>query len=487
MNYESSRRVTLSLIAHTNVGKTTLARTLLRRDIGEVLDQPHVTEISEAFPMVELETGEILLLWDTPGFGDTARLLRRLRISDQPIGWILTQVWDRIADRPFWCSQQAIRNVRDEADVVLYLVNSAETPSQAGYVELEMEILQWIGKPVLVLLNQTGQLRDESSVDAESESWRRHLERFKMVHGVLSLDAFTRCWIHEHVLLDRVEELLAAEKKRIFHRLKATWEKRNWQVFEKSMGVLADQLAQAVCDREYVEHESLVDKFHRMVAREAWSDKERAMAILAERLSVNIARGTDELIRLHSLEGNAAIEILEKLKTDFFTAEPMDEGIATVIGGCISGAITGLGADLLAGGFTFGGGAVLGAIVGAVGAKGLARGYNFVRGDEQAYTRCSAQLFEALIRSALLRYLSVAHFGRGRGQFVQGNHQPEIWQANVTAALERRRDKCRQIWEKAGNQPDVTGSRDDLQRLLDICAREILSTLYPSSAQVIEA
>ena len=31
--------VTLSLVSHTNVGKTTVARTLLRRDVGEVLDQ----------------------------------------------------------------------------------------------------------------------------------------------------------------------------------------------------------------------------------------------------------------------------------------------------------------------------------------------------------------------------------------------------------------------------------------------------------------
>ena len=30
--------VTLSLVSHTNVGKTTLARTLLKRDIGEVRD-----------------------------------------------------------------------------------------------------------------------------------------------------------------------------------------------------------------------------------------------------------------------------------------------------------------------------------------------------------------------------------------------------------------------------------------------------------------
>ena len=35
--------VSLSLISHTNAGKTTLARTLLGRDIGEIRDAPHVT------------------------------------------------------------------------------------------------------------------------------------------------------------------------------------------------------------------------------------------------------------------------------------------------------------------------------------------------------------------------------------------------------------------------------------------------------------
>ena len=35
--------LSLSLVSHTNVGKTTLARTLLARDIGEVRDEAHVT------------------------------------------------------------------------------------------------------------------------------------------------------------------------------------------------------------------------------------------------------------------------------------------------------------------------------------------------------------------------------------------------------------------------------------------------------------
>ena len=61
--------VTLSLVSHTNVGKTTLARTLLRRDVGTVLDAPHVTEVSEAHELIAVD-GARLQLWDTPGFGD---------------------------------------------------------------------------------------------------------------------------------------------------------------------------------------------------------------------------------------------------------------------------------------------------------------------------------------------------------------------------------------------------------------------------------
>jgi predicted GTPase len=77
--------INLSLISHTNAGKTTLVRTLLGQDVGEVRDAAHVT--GEATPYVLLQDGgDTLLLWDTPGFGDTARLLKRLKLSRNPVG-----------------------------------------------------------------------------------------------------------------------------------------------------------------------------------------------------------------------------------------------------------------------------------------------------------------------------------------------------------------------------------------------------------------
>ena len=154
--------VTLTFVSHTNAGKTTLARTLLRRDVGEVRDAPHVTQENAPFDLLRTDDGAVLRLWDTPGFGDSVRLAERLAQSGNPIGWLLSNVWDRWVDRNFWFSQQILRNVRDEADVVLYLVNAMEEPAHAGYIAPEMQILTWVGKPVLVLLNQLGPPRDRN-------------------------------------------------------------------------------------------------------------------------------------------------------------------------------------------------------------------------------------------------------------------------------------------------------------------------------------
>src|SRR5262245_55639652 len=159
--------IALGLVSHTNAGKTTLARTLLRRDIGEIGDRAHVTEVAERHVMMESPQGDKLVLWDTPGFGDSMRLFKRLKQSDDPLGWVASHVWDRFADRPFWSGQQAIRNARDECDVVLYLINASESPEEARYVEIELRILEWVGKPVLLILNQVGAARGQSRTAAD--------------------------------------------------------------------------------------------------------------------------------------------------------------------------------------------------------------------------------------------------------------------------------------------------------------------------------
>jgi predicted GTPase len=155
--------------------ETTRARTLLGRDVGGVRDAPHVTLEATSHSLIGTPEGDELLLWDTPGFGDSARLARRLQQQGNPIGWFLAQLWDRFRDRVFWLLQQAVFNVREQADVVLYLVNASEEPTDVGYLSLELAVLEWIGKPVIVLLNQTGRPRPGDEDAAERERWHNAL------------------------------------------------------------------------------------------------------------------------------------------------------------------------------------------------------------------------------------------------------------------------------------------------------------------------
>ena len=110
----SGTAIHLSLISHTNAGKTTLARTLLGRDVGEVRDAPHVTDEADASIRARDGRRRLLMLWDTPGFGDSARLARRLRHAGNPHRLVpVAGVGPLRATARSGRSQQAVRNVRD--------------------------------------------------------------------------------------------------------------------------------------------------------------------------------------------------------------------------------------------------------------------------------------------------------------------------------------------------------------------------------------
>ena len=476
--------ISLSLISHTNVGKTTLARTLLRRDVGEVRDAAHVTETADRFLLIATAQGDELLLWDTPGFGDSARLLRRLQQDGNPLGWFLTQVWDRFVDRPFFSSQQALRNVRDHADVVLYLVNAGEHPAAAGYVDAEMQILGWIGKPVLVLLNQLGPPRPADVEAGEVQHWATHLAGYPWVRDTLAFDAFARCWVQEHELLDRIGALLPDGQRDSFMRLADAWRARNQATFEQSIQVLARQLAATATDSATVAKQGVgataKSWLTALLGSRQGSDAatDAAMAQLAQRLDAEVRRATDELIVLHGLSGKASAEILQRMGAEYAVDKAADPAKVSLVGAAISGALGGLAADLAAGGLTFGAGAVLGGLLGAASARGLASAYNLARGSDTTTVRWSSEFLVGRVGGAILRYLAVAHFGRGRGDWVAGEY-PAHWRTLVEAAITPRRAAFDATWDGAAAGHPAATLESRLRPLLESATTEVLERLYP--------
>ncbi|MDO4636476.1 MAG: DUF3482 domain-containing protein [Lautropia sp.] len=481
----AANTISLSLVSHTNVGKTTLARTLLSQNVGEVRDEPHVTDTADRFELAQTPQGDLLLLWDTPGFGDSVRLARRLLQSERPIGWFVSQVWDRFADRALWSSQQAVHNVREEADVVLYLVNASENPEDASYVEPEMKILAWIGKPIIVLLNQMGPPAGHQAEEAEIDRWRSYLTRFGNVHQVLALDAFARCWVQEGALLQAVTPLLSQAKQAAFGRLNRLWQNQRRQTFDRSMHILAARLAATALDRERIPNSSLKDQLREVgkvlgVSRSSQDDaKQQAMTRLAERLNTAIRQSTDELIVANELLGHASDDVLSRMADHYDVTENLNEGHAAVVGGLVTGALAGLKADLLSGGLTLGGGMIAGGVLGALGGAGLARGYNMVRGIDAITVTWTDAVMNRLVQSALLTYLAVAHYGRGRGEWTQSEH-PAHWEKTVTDVLEQQHDQFTQFWRKRQNYgPDALAAA--LQTELTLAMERILIRLYPNA------
>jgi hypothetical protein len=210
------------------------------------------------------------------------------------------------------------------------------------------------------------------------------------------------------------------------------------------------------------------------------------MERLGRRLDQHVRAATDRLIALHGLSGSAAQEILARVAGQFDVSKRADVGSSGVIGGVVTGALGGLAADLAAGGLTFGAGALIGGILGALGGSGAAHAYNLARGERDGKVGWSAAFLLQRFDAALLRYLAVAHFGRGRGDWVEGEY-PTHWHAPVAQASTAQRDVLSALF--AGMEAEEIAAdalSSALHPLFSAAGREALVRLYPGAAAIFQ-
>lgn len=467
-------RIAISLAGHTNNGKTTLARTLLRKNVGVVDDRPHVTDIANGHVLANDGEAEIIL-WDLPGFGDSVRLKKRLMQTGM-VAW-LQSTFDRWTDRPLWCSQQCLQNARSDADVVLYLVEAGADPASSAEVRAEMEVLDMIGKPVILLLNQTG-MPDGQRDEALVRGWLNFLGDFPFLRGALPLDGWMRCWIQESILFQRITAILPPEKQPHFDRLITDWTKEHHdRVFTDSIQIMANALAETAADRVVAEKESLFDKAKTAISSKPSEQSERARAALVDSLVRRSRNVMEQLLEAHKLEGvpkDRVDSMVEGLRANNPNAPPE---VLAVLGGVGSGLLAGLLADVQLGGMTFGGGAAAGALIGGVTAYALGRGFQKVKGQDGA--TCLQWSKEFLIDewiASSMRYLTIAHFGRGQGQW----HEP------LDASLPQRWKERIEQWTKEESRqitPALSkANAKEIKTLMESMIRDVLNQLYPRSS-----
>ena len=119
--------------------------------------------------------------------------------------------------------------------------------------------------------------------------------------------------------------------------------------------------------------------------------------------------------------------------------------------------------------------ALLGGIIGAIGGVGAATIYNSRHRKEGIDISWSERAAQDFMLESLLLYLAVAHFGRGRGDWQEGE-SPEFWKKAVQDAMTEQKVSFQAI-RKLTPEEGV----EQLTRMTDSLLRGVFMQLYERS------
>ena len=344
---------------------------------------------------------------------------------------------------------------------------------------------------------------EQSAIDLQF--WRDRTSQSQRVVDVLVLDAFTRCWVQEGGLMQAIEKALAKDsskafesnatnalvlKRQVFARLSLEWSAKNRQRWIKSVDVLAEQMCLAILDKERIDSSvQWSDKLKNVGASvgravglpgASKSPKEAAMNNLAARLDAQLNRRMNSLLELHQLDGQAKLTLMNRIAKHYELHAPQSEIKAALWGGAVSGALLGLKADVMSGGLTMGGGLLTGGVLGAISGAGVIRGYNLLKGADIPTVTWSDEVLIDLVRNGLLAYLAVAHFGRGRGEWIE-TEPPAKWLAHINQAIDLNQKNLNFLLKNT-SKLDQDALRHELHSLLTKLSKTVLQNLYPPTS-----
>lgn len=353
----SGEALKLAVVGHTNTGKTSILRTLLR-DVyfGEVKNEAATTRHVEQASLTDSKTGEVLVaLYDTPGLEDASGLMdwledntasRRDGIErlQQFLASNIAQGADSGVLDSYDYSQEAkvIRQLL-ASDMAIYVVDARE-PVLGKYKD-ELAILSWAAIPVMPVFNFT------DSQNANIDDWQTMLAR-RNLHISTRFDSVAFEFEDEMHLWQNLATMLTHSEmlEQLMQRRTEDWA----QLYDEANIIIADFLLNvASFVREINEDDDPMPVLEQM--QEAVRQSERAM----QHNLLNLYKFYDNAVAATPLE-------LQAYQQDPFDPELLKSyGIRTT-SGAAAGALLGLGIDAAALGTTLGLGAAIGGIAGGL-------------------------------------------------------------------------------------------------------------------------
>ncbi len=355
----SAAALKLAVVGHTNTGKTSILRTLLR-DVyfGEVKNAAATTRHVERAQLTDSRTGEVLVtLYDTPGLEDASGLMDWLedntasrrdgieRLQQFLAADIAKSAENRddfASDADYSQEAKVIRQLL-ASDMAIYVVDARE-PVLGKYKD-ELAILSWAAIPVMPVFNFT------DSQDANIEAWQTMLAR-RNLHISTRFDSVAFEFSDEMHLWQNLATMLphAEMLEQLMQQRAADWA----QLYDEANIIIADFLLNvAAFVRQINDDDDPMPVLQQM--QEAVRQSERAM----QHKLLNIYKFYDNAVAATPLE-------LQAYQQDPFDPELLKSyGIRTT-SGAAAGALLGLGIDAAALGTTMGLGAALGGIAGGL-------------------------------------------------------------------------------------------------------------------------
>lgn len=352
----SGEPLKLAVVGHTNTGKTSLLRTLLR-DVyfGEVKNEAATTRHVEQAKLIDSQTGEVLVkLYDTPGLEDASGLMdwledntasRRDGIErlQQFLASDIAKGGEAINSNEDYSQEAKVVRQLLASDMAIYVVDARE-PALGKYKD-ELAILSWAAIPVMPVFNFT------ESQDANIDEWQTMLAR-RNLHISTRFDSVAfefedemRLWQNLATMLTHSEML-----EQLMARRTEDWA----QLYDEANIIIADFLLNvAAFVREISEDDDPMPVLEQM--QEAVRQSERTM----QHNLLNLYKFYDNAVAATPLE-------LQAYQQDPFDPELLKSyGIRTT-SGAAAGALLGLGIDAAALGTTLGLGAAIGGIAGGL-------------------------------------------------------------------------------------------------------------------------
>lgn len=453
----------IAVVGHTNAGKTSLLRTLTRKQsFGEVSDRPGTTRHVEAIAL-QVQGQPALRFFDTPGLEDSVALWDYLQSAvsgaDRPAR-VRAFLQGPEARASFEQEAKVLRQLL-EVDAAFYVIDCRE-PVLPKY-RAEIEILNSCARPVMPVLNF---VRDAASRAAE---WQALLAASGL-HAQVHFDAVAPFVGAAQQLYLDLATLLPAQRARL--------------------QAVADALAGEALQRRRASSRAIADLLVRLAAlrrpieEEIYSDPDRRRQAEHDfqALALGFVRAcADTLLQIHGFRrDDAALAQLPwqdgRWASDLFLPETLREAGKRLGMGAAVGASIGLVADAAVGGLSLGAGAALGGALGSI----VSQGWRQVGGKllNQMLGVRELTLDNALLFLVALQLLGLARALEQRGHaafdtLVQGLEQDPALDAPLKRVLQAVQSaRSHADWERA------SASSTRRQRLVD----ELAALLEPLAA-----